>query len=51
MTELLHYTAFSSTPDGGNRAGVVLDARGLTEARMLAVAADVGYSEDRKSVV
>jgi PhzF family phenazine biosynthesis protein len=45
MTELLHYTAFSSTPDGGNRAGVVLDARGLTEARMLAVAADVGYSE------
>ncbi|GIL28584.1 PhzF family phenazine biosynthesis protein [Actinocatenispora comari] len=45
MTELLHYTAFSSTPDGGNRAGVVLDASGLTDDRMLAVAADVGYSE------
>lgn len=39
------YTAFSSDPAGGNPAGVVLDARGLDDAAMLAVAADVGYSE------
>ncbi|MFR9674968.1 PhzF family phenazine biosynthesis protein [Streptomyces sp. TR06-5] len=42
---VLRYTAFSTTPDGGNPAGVVLDAEGLSEERMLAVAADVGYSE------
>ncbi|MFP8941204.1 PhzF family phenazine biosynthesis protein [Streptomyces fenghuangensis] len=42
---VLRYTAFSSDPDGGNPAGVVLDARGLDEARMLATAAEVGYSE------
>ncbi|HEX6342720.1 PhzF family phenazine biosynthesis isomerase [Umezawaea sp.] len=45
MTEILRYTAFSTDPEGGNRAGVVLDARGLTDAEMLAVAASVGYSE------
>ncbi|MDG9701901.1 PhzF family phenazine biosynthesis protein [Streptomyces sp. DH37] len=43
--DVLRYTAFSSDPDGGNPAGVVLDASGLDEARMLAVAAEVGYSE------
>lgn len=43
--DVLRYTAFSSDPDGGNPAGVVLDARGLDEARMLAIAAEVGYSE------
>ncbi|MFD1828370.1 PhzF family phenazine biosynthesis protein [Streptomyces desertarenae] len=43
--EVLRYTAFSSDPDGGNPAGVVLDADGLDEAAMLAVAAEVGYSE------
>ncbi|MFH0244591.1 PhzF family phenazine biosynthesis protein [Streptomyces sp. HK10] len=43
--DVLRYTAFSSDPDGGNPAGVVLDARGLDEARMLAIAAGVGYSE------
>ncbi|HEY3685012.1 MAG TPA: PhzF family phenazine biosynthesis isomerase [Streptosporangiaceae bacterium] len=45
MTEILRYTAFSSDPSGGNRAGVVLDARGMSDDAMLAVAADVGYSE------
>ncbi len=45
MTEILKYTAFSVDPEGGNRAGVVLDARGLDDAEMLAVAASVGYSE------
>jgi PhzF family phenazine biosynthesis protein len=39
------YTAFTDRPDGGNPAGVVLDARELSEARMLAIAAELGYSE------
>ncbi|WP_030586122.1 PhzF family phenazine biosynthesis isomerase [Streptomyces anulatus] len=43
--EVLRYTAFSADPAGGNPAGVVLDASGLDEERMLAVAAEVGYSE------
>jgi len=43
--DVLRYTAFSSDPDGGNPAGVVLDADGLDEERMLAIAAEVGYSE------
>ncbi|MGW7356297.1 PhzF family phenazine biosynthesis protein [Streptomyces sp. NPDC054802] len=44
-TEVLRLTAFSRDPDGGNPAGVVLDAEGLDDARMLAIAADLGYSE------
>lgn len=43
--DVLRYTAFATTPDGGNPAGVVLDARGMAEADMQRVAADVGYSE------
>lgn len=43
--EILRYTAFSSVPTGGNPAGVVPDATGLSEAQMLAVAARVGFSE------
>ncbi len=43
--EVLRYAAFSADPAGGNPAGVVLDARGLTDGRMLAIAAGVGYSE------
>jgi PhzF family phenazine biosynthesis protein len=43
--EVLRYAAFSTDPAGGNPAGVVLDATGATEAEMLALAADVGYSE------
>lgn len=45
MTEVLRYTAFSSDPTGGNPAGVVLDATGLTDNDMQKIAADVGYSE------
>ncbi|MFF7336761.1 PhzF family phenazine biosynthesis protein [Streptomyces sp. NPDC008163] len=44
-TGILRYTAFSADPEGGNPAGVVLDASGLDGAAMLAVAADLGYSE------
>jgi len=43
--EVLRYSAFTESPDGGNPAGVVLDARGLSDARMLTLAAEVGYSE------
>ncbi|MFD7621369.1 PhzF family phenazine biosynthesis protein [Streptomyces sp. NPDC059802] len=43
--EVLRYTAFSADPEGGNPAGVVLDASGLDDAAMLAVAAELGYSE------
>ncbi|CAM5622561.1 PhzF family phenazine biosynthesis protein OS=Streptomyces tendae OX=1932 GN=GUR47_24350 PE=3 SV=1 [Streptomyces tendae] len=44
-TEILRYSAFTHDPAGGNRAGVVLDASGLDDAAMLAIAAEVGYSE------
>ncbi|MET8329475.1 PhzF family phenazine biosynthesis isomerase [Streptomyces sp. NPDC005181] len=44
-TEVLRYTAFSADPEGGNPAGVVLDASGLDDAAMLAIAAELGYSE------
>ena len=43
--EILRYAAFSADPAGGNPAGVVLDAGRLSDAEMLAIAADVGYSE------
>jgi PhzF family phenazine biosynthesis protein len=42
---VLRYAAFTCDPSGGNPAGVVLDGTGLDDAAMLAVAADVGYSE------
>ena len=43
--EILRYAAFTANGRGGNPAGVVLDARGLADADMLAIAADLGYSE------
>jgi PhzF family phenazine biosynthesis protein len=43
--DILRYSAFADTPTGGNPAGIVLDASGLDEATMQAIAADVGYSE------
>jgi PhzF family phenazine biosynthesis protein len=45
MPTLLRYTAFADTPEGGNPAGVMLDADGLSDARMQTIAAEVGYSE------
>jgi PhzF family phenazine biosynthesis protein len=47
MTEpaVLRLAAFTDRPEGGNPAGVVLDAAALTDADMQAIAADVGYSE------
>jgi PhzF family phenazine biosynthesis protein len=43
--DVLRYVAFSDRPDGGNPAGVVLEAGGLSDERMLEIAAEVGYSE------
>jgi PhzF family phenazine biosynthesis protein len=43
--DVLRYTAFSADPSGGNPAGVILDGRALDDGAMLAVAAEVGYSE------
>ncbi|WP_028062630.1 PhzF family phenazine biosynthesis protein [Solirubrobacter soli] len=45
MTAILRYSAFTDTPDGGNPAGVVLDASALSDADMQRIAAEVGYSE------
>ena len=44
-TEILRYAAFTRDGEGGNPAGVVLDASGLDASQMLALAAEVGYSE------
>jgi PhzF family phenazine biosynthesis protein len=45
MTEIQRYAAFTADPQGGNPAGIVLDASGLSDPEMLAIAAEVGYSE------
>ncbi|MER5950715.1 PhzF family phenazine biosynthesis isomerase [Streptomyces sp. NPDC001904] len=45
MTTPLRYTAFATTPAGGNPAGIVLDASALDDDTMLKIAADLGYSE------
>ena len=44
-TSILHYSAFTTDPHGGNPAGVVLDARALADTDMQRIAADLGYSE------
>lgn len=42
---VLRYTAFADDPEGGNPAGIVLDASGLDEPTMQRIAADVDYAE------
>ena len=44
-TELLRYAAFTERNRGGNPAGVVLDARDMTDVDMQRIAAEIGYSE------
>src|SRR3954470_8470642 len=44
-TNVLRYAAFADTSEGGNPAGLVLDARLLDDAGMQAIAAAVGYAE------
>jgi PhzF family phenazine biosynthesis protein len=43
--EVLRYAAFTDDPDGGNPAGVVLDASALDEAEMQRIAAEVDFAE------
>jgi PhzF family phenazine biosynthesis protein len=43
--EILRYAAFTSDPSGGNRAGIVLDAGGMSDAEMQRIAAEIGFSE------
>lgn len=43
--EILRFSAFAATPEGGNPAGVVLDADDLGDAEMQRIATEVGYSE------
>ncbi len=45
MNHVLRYAAFTNIPEGGNPAGVVLNAEDMDADRMLAIAAEVGYSE------
>lgn len=46
MTNFIYrVTAFSDSIDGGNLAGVVLDADSFSEEQMLGIAKEVGYSE------
>ena len=42
---VLRYAAFTEVPEGGNPAGVVLDATGLADGELQRIAAEVGYSE------
>jgi PhzF family phenazine biosynthesis protein len=42
---VLRYSAFTDTPEGGNPAGVVLDASALSDEQMQQIAKDVNYSE------
>jgi len=42
---VLHFDAFSARPGMGNPAGVVLDADGLSDAAMQAIARAVGFNE------
>lgn len=39
------FAAFSDVPEGGNPAGVVVEAAGLSPSQMQAIARQVGYSE------
>ncbi|CAM2903083.1 PhzF family phenazine biosynthesis protein [Paenibacillus sediminis] len=43
--EVLHYDAFSSIPNQGNRAGVVLKGNELSLGDMQEIAAKVGFNE------
>jgi PhzF family phenazine biosynthesis protein len=45
VINVYHYDAFSTIPNQGNPAGVVLDGGQLTEKQMLAIAKQVGFNE------
>ena len=48
--EILRYTAFTDSPEGGNPAGVVLDATGMSDEQMQEIAAELGFSESAFAV-
>ena len=43
--QILRYAAFTTDPRGGNPAGVVLDAGGMTDEEMQRIAAEIDYAE------
>jgi PhzF family phenazine biosynthesis protein len=43
--QILRYAAFATTAGGGNPAGIVLDAAGMSDPQMQQVAAEVGFAE------
>ncbi|MCB0334808.1 MAG: PhzF family phenazine biosynthesis protein, partial [Bdellovibrionales bacterium] len=43
--EVFVVSAFGMNESGGNPAGIVLDAQGLSDSQMLQIAAEVGLSE------
>lgn len=45
IINVYHYDAFSTIPNQGNPAGVVLEGEHLTEEQMLAIAEKVGFNE------
>jgi PhzF family phenazine biosynthesis protein len=45
IARVLHFDAFADRPGMGNPAGVLLDARGLSDAAMQAIARAVGFNE------
>lgn len=45
MMQISVVTSFSDGPDGGNPAGVVVEASGLSETQMKAIATQAGFSE------
>jgi len=45
VARVLHFDAFSARPGMGNPAGVVLDARALSDGAMQAIARAVGFNE------
>jgi len=45
IARVLHFDAFADRPGMGNPAGVLLDARGLRDAAMQAIARAVGFNE------
>lgn len=43
--DALRYAAFTTVSEGGNPAGVVLEAASLDDSQMQAIATEIGYSE------
>ena len=44
-SDIQRYAAFTTDPEGGNPAGIVLDASAMADSELQSIAADVGYAE------